>query len=366
MSTARPVVVIAFGASSRATAAAGPVVSIKALTESLADSYDFRILAKSGIGLGDRVESPRGWRQLIRYFRETPHDIVMLSSFFDREYTLPVLMLRRFGLVPRRPTIVSPRGEFWPGALMMKGRSKRAYFQVARRLGLLDDVWIHATGRDEAEYVEQSFPYSRGVLVAPNVRVLKPEPSNAYAASGTLRLVFLSRIDRKKNLAFALERLAGVPFPVEFDIIGPVTHQDYWEECQRLAASLPSNIVVRHLGEIPSDAVLETLARYDLFYLPTLGENFGHAIFDALEAGLPVLLSDRTPWRNLQEREAGWDLPLDEPDAFGAALAQMAAASPKERMQMRRGARKLAATAAATADAARSTREMFRTVLAPT
>ena len=35
------------------------------------------------------------------------------------------------------------------------------------------------------------------------------------------------------------------------------------------------------------------------FLLPTGGENFGHAIFEALSCGVPALISDRTPWRDL-------------------------------------------------------------------
>jgi glycosyltransferase involved in cell wall biosynthesis len=35
--------------------------------------------------------------------------------------------------------------------------------------------------------------------------------------------------------------------------------------------------------------------RYDYFVLPTLGENFGHAIVESLSLGLPVIISNKTP-----------------------------------------------------------------------
>jgi glycosyltransferase involved in cell wall biosynthesis len=50
--------------------------------------------------------------------------------------------------------------------------------------------------------------------------------------------------------------------------------------------------------------------------LPTLGENFGHAIFESLAAGRPVLISDQTPWRNLKQDFAGWDIALANGDEF--------------------------------------------------
>jgi glycosyltransferase involved in cell wall biosynthesis len=62
--------------------------------------------------------------------------------------------------------------------------------------------------------------------------------------------------------------------------------------------------------------VVQELAAHDLFFLPTRGENFGHAIYEALASGIPVLISDRTPWRNLESLGVGWDLPLNAPDKF--------------------------------------------------
>src|SRR5205823_11143200 len=100
----------------------------------------------------------------------------------------------RLGRVPRRSTIRSPRGEFAAGALGLKASRKRAYLAVARRLGLLSDVWLHATGPREAEDIAREFPWSRGVLVAPNVRLLPallPRPDHAVTEAGVTRLAFL-------------------------------------------------------------------------------------------------------------------------------------------------------------------------------
>jgi glycosyltransferase involved in cell wall biosynthesis len=50
--------------------------------------------------------------------------------------------------------------------------------------------------------------------------------------------------------------------------------------------------------------------------LPTLGENFGHVFVEALAAGCPLIISDRTPWLNLKQKEIGWDIPLEEPGSW--------------------------------------------------
>ena len=66
------------------------------------------------------------------------------------------------------------------------------------------------------------------------------------------------------------------------------------------------------MGEVKHEKLHALLHEYDVMLLPTLGENFGHAIIEALDAGLPVVISDRTPWRNLEQAGVGADLPLED------------------------------------------------------
>src|SRR5205807_53821 len=103
---------------------------------------------------------------------------------------------------------------------------------------------------------------------------------------------------------------------------GPQEDAGYWTECESLIARLPGNIEVRYCGFVPSEGVGEVMRQHDLYLLPTLGENFGHGILEALANGCPVLISDRTPWRGLEAQGVGWDLPLDQPERFRQALRQ--------------------------------------------
>ncbi|MFN7014653.1 MAG: glycosyltransferase, partial [Bacteroidia bacterium] len=64
-------------------------------------------------------------------------------------------------------------------------------------------------------------------------------------------------------------------------------------------------------GNLKWNEIESCLLNYDFFVLPTLHENFGHAIFESLAAGIPVLISDNTPWRKLQTYKIGWDLNLE-------------------------------------------------------
>jgi glycosyltransferase involved in cell wall biosynthesis len=74
---------------------------------------------------------------------------------------------------------------------------------------------------------------------------------------------------------------------------------------------LPKNISVNYFGPITHELVHQTLSDYHLFFLPTLGENFGHAIFEALSVGVPVLISDQTPWTDIVNKSNYAAIPLN-------------------------------------------------------
>ncbi|MCE2463815.1 MAG: glycosyltransferase, partial [Dehalococcoidia bacterium] len=147
----------------------------------------------------------------------------------------------------------------------------------------------------------------------------KPQESSPKEP-GALNLVFLSRVSRMKNLAGALRMLYGLEGKISFDIYGPLEDTAYWAECRKIIRSLPENVAVTYRGAASHEEVGRVMAEHDLFLLPTLGENFGHVIFESLAAGCPVLVSDRTPWRGLEEKGVGWNVPLDEGARFRAIL----------------------------------------------
>jgi glycosyltransferase involved in cell wall biosynthesis len=130
-------------------------------------------------------------------------------------------------------------------------------------------------------------------------------------AQEPLRVCFLSRISPMKNLSGALEALSLVRNATIFNVFGPQEDKAYWAECAATISRLPAHISVCYHGSVPRNEVPLTLAPHDLFFLPTRGENYGHVIAEALGVGLPVLISDQTPWRGLQLAGVGWDQPLN-------------------------------------------------------
>jgi glycosyltransferase involved in cell wall biosynthesis len=287
------------------------------------------------------------WHRLLS---KSDYGVLYLNSFFDT-LTVRTLVLRRLRLLPDRPAVLAPRGEFSPGALALKHRKKRAFLAAASFLGLWRNlVWL-ATSDREAKEIRVSLADSKGALTIRVVPSLTDPnaarmtlPLRPSKSAGGLRIAFVSRVSRMKNLDYALQLLTKLSGDVQFDIYGPAEDPDYWAECQAIIHTLPSNVKVVYHGPVLAEDVPGIFAGAHLFLFPTRGENFGHVIVESLRSGCPVLISDRTPWRELAARYAGWDISLDQPEHFQRVLAALVAMDENEFARWSAGAGALATT----------------------
>ena len=325
--------------------AGGPIRTIANLVDELGDEFLFKIITSH---VDPRDPSPyRNVRRnefqkvgkaqvyyatpdqltlsgLKRLTNQTRHDVIYLNSFTDPNFTIKPLLLRRLKLIPDSPLVIAPRGEFSPGALAIRRFKKQMYIKSANALGLYKDVTWQASSAYESTDICKWFGMDSRIHVAPNLpeKIFAQGIGNAIKEKkkGRLRTFFLSRIARKKNLDGALRILKGVKGKVNFDIYGPLEDERYWEECKQIIARLPSNVSVQYQGTVPHEHVGSVMSKYDLFFFPTHGENYGHVILEALSAGCPVLISDQTPWRSLEKNKAGWDIPLSDVKKYRSVL----------------------------------------------
>jgi glycosyltransferase involved in cell wall biosynthesis len=262
--------------------------------------------------------SPRhsAWTTIRRQLREIDPDFIYLNSMFSTHYTIyPLLLYRLLGLQGR--IVLSPRGMLRDSALQFKPAKKRFFLSIFRGSGLPDRISFQATDRTEMEDIKRSFGASVHVAQIANFPPAFPnDAGHIEKRPGMLNILFIGRIHPIKNLDYLLEVLNEVSCQVRLTIVGSIEEPSYWEKCQEIIRLLPSNISVTHAGEVPHHELPPVIARHHIFALPTQGENFGHAIFEALSLGRPVLISDQTPWRHLTGAKAGWDLPLNEPGLF--------------------------------------------------
>ena len=325
----------------------GPVRTIANMVDQLGDEFAFRIVTRdrdrgdaepystievgkwNSVGKAEVLHLPpeqQKLRSVAGILRRVPHEVLYLNSFFDPVFTIYPLLARRVGLAPSNNTIVAPRGEFSRGALELKWIKKNAYIHGARLAELYRDVVWQASSEHEIEDIRRVMRgEGRRACVAPN---MPSSAKNGFIATHSveketgdeLEVLSLSRITPMKNLKYALGVLRQVNVPVRFDIYGPVADKDYFNRCQRVVEQLPSHVRVRYCGEVPHEEVVSRMVEADLFFLPTRGENYGHVVAEAISAGTPVLISDQTPWRNLEAKGVGWDLPLSDEGRFVQAI----------------------------------------------
>jgi glycosyltransferase involved in cell wall biosynthesis len=319
----------------------GPMRSVSALVEQLGNEIDFYIITRDRDHASSRPYPDirkTEWttfgkarvlylapdeitaRRLVTAVRDVEPRAVYLNSFFAT-MTIRLLLARRIGALDGVPILLAPRGELSSGALQLKAIKKHAFLKAARWMGLHDGVKFQASTEQERDEILSALPWAGEPYIARNpVANQKPIERSCPKQPGAARFVFLSRIDRKKNLHLAIGLLASLGGSVVFDIYGPIGSESYWAECQAQLQDTPPHVSVTYGGPLVPDRVAPTLARYHFFLLPTAGENFGHAIVEALRSGCPVIASDRTPWRGLPQRGAGWDLPLSDPSAWREVL----------------------------------------------
>lgn len=345
--------------------AGGPTRSIENLVAAFSGEFQFRIVTLDRdigdkvpfvgivanrwvrVGHADVMYLRPGLQGLIRLWAvlgsSDRNTVLYLNSFFERRFSMLACFLCWLKICRPRSTVIAPRGEFSSGALQLHRGRKLLYIRLSRWLGLYKDVIWQACSDFEAEEVRRQFPLAKRIDSAlfrlgpdpnriPRTSVVVTASNIARVSSGAggrpakrpgqLRAVFVSRFSRMKNLSGALKILAGVTGNVSFDIYGPAEDAKYWEECRRLIALLPENILVRCRGAIKHEEVKEVFAESDLFLFPTHGESYGHVICEALASGCPVLISDQTPWRGLEEEGVGWDIPLAETERFQSILQQ--------------------------------------------
>ena len=304
------------------------------------------------------------WWQWRHWLHEVDYDILYLNSFFSQT-TWGVMVLRRLELIPAKPIILAPRGEFSLGALGLKSAKKRLYIQLVKQLGLYAGLTWQASSDFERSDIERALNSAANtIVVAPNLPSPLIDNTSLHASSlgkirGHASVVFLSRIARKKNLDFALRVLANVRGEVDLNIVGPLEDHDYWRYCETLIRQLPSNIRARYSGEVRPEQVSSVFAQHHLFLFPTRGENFGHVILEALRSGCPVLISDQTPWRGLRKEEIGWDLSLSEPNEFCKALEEFVAMDEVEYSRWSQAARRYGEQFAADTALLEANRKLF-------
>lgn len=312
----------------------GPVTSIANLNTLINDTFDILICTRN-CDFGDKIpyehiESNKivvyknfkviyleaiNISSISKISNEFKPDLFYLSSFFSKTTQLVMLYNKFFY---KTNIIISPRGELQKNALEIKKNKKLIYLYFYKLFKFYKNINFHSTDIIETNDIKSLFKINNISQISNIAKIYNFDP--LLKKKDELKIIFVSRISRKKNLHFALNILNNIKYNIIFDIYGPKEDLSYWQECEKIISLLPNNIKVSYKGSLPQDEIVYKMREYHAFLLPTLSENFGHVIVESMQAGLIPIISDQTPWLDLENINVGWSLSLEDSDKFILAI----------------------------------------------
>ena len=112
----------------------------------------------------------------------------------------------------------------------------------------------------------------------------------AEVAQDAGRLVYFGQLSHRKGVDLLLKALAGIRHPFRLDVIGDGPERAALEALTR---QIGLEGKINFVGTLPSAELQRRLSSYALSIVPSRFDGWGMAVNESLQAGLPVLVSDR-------------------------------------------------------------------------
>jgi glycosyltransferase involved in cell wall biosynthesis len=320
--------------------AGGPIQSLQNFTGYFKDDYKISVLT-SAFDKGEKKPldgiTPNEWNKstgplkiyywapslfsvnkLIQLFKDTETGVLYLNGLYSFYFNIIPL------LFSKKKIVLAPRGMLHPGALTQKKWKKSIYFFLFKVMKWHTKVVFHATDMEEAGYIKKVFGKKVAVKIASNIPHFSGIKKNIVKEKGKAVLTSIALISPMKNIDLVLLALKSVKEEVEYHIYGPVKDRAYWKQCIKTISNLPANIIVHYHGEIKPALVSAAISNTHAFILPSKSENFGHAIFESFSCARPVITSNGTPWKNLRQHHAGWNVNTNTTAEIVSAVTELA------------------------------------------
>jgi glycosyltransferase involved in cell wall biosynthesis len=313
----------------------GPIVSVHALARAqVALGASVSVLTTnvngpgdSEVALGTPVQMdgvavwyfPSRWLRRLyfsysmwRWMRANVHrfDVVHLHAVF----LFPTNMAARVCEAARVPYVIAPRGMLVKELIDAKSSAlKRAWIALFERRTLAKAACFHATSQLELSDARalgvpmvNSQLISNGVDAPPEATITSALADHQLAGDFDCApgfLLFLGRLDRKKNVHLLIQAVAQIP-GIRLVLAGEGEERG---ALTALVAQLGVGTRVQFLGELSAQAKWPWLRRARALALVSTNENFGNVAAEALVAGTPVVLSDGVGLAaQVQAIGAGW------------------------------------------------------------
>ncbi len=227
-------------------------------------------------------------------------DVVHLNSLFYPVSTIIAVL----ALLKSKKIIWSTRGELDFKALEFNSWKKKPVLRFVK-IFLKKNIVFHATSEKERNEIISKFGKKSKIMVIPNMMELEP----ATPIYNKVYFLFIGRIHPIKGIDLLLEGLAlsGAFRSSKFILkIAGDYNNLYYSELLRLVTKLGLENKVEFVGHKKDFEKQELYAGAFFTFLPSHSENFGNVVIESLSQGTPVVASTATPWKILEDSEAGF------------------------------------------------------------
>ncbi len=249
-------------------------------------------------------------------------DVVHAHALFSFAPVTAAILARRAGI----PYVLRPLGVLNRyGMTAHHPRMKRVSLALLERRLIADASAIHFTSRaeqTEAEHLQIKF---NPVVIPLGIDFATHRRAECKELPEQARLLFLSRIDPKKNLEGLLRGLSHLSIyhpRLSLDVVGSGDSK-YIADLKALAAKLGLGDRVRWHGYLADQAKEDVLSGATALVLPSLSENFGLAVAEGLAAGLPCIVSRQVGVAEDIGRAGAGILVGIEPRSIAAGINQL-------------------------------------------
>lgn len=236
----------------------------------------------------------------------------------------------KFGI----PLVVSVRGVLYKDALKKSALKKAIVMKLFQKSMFQDATILHVTEPREAIAVREHGIKTPLALIPNGVDQSefdnlgsKDDSKDRLGLDKSKNyILFMGSIHPHKGVEIALN--AFIEFYEKYPdwnflIAGPYRDLAYTNRVKDIVRKHKLEDKVLFLGMVTDEKRIDVFNASSLLISPTVSENFGLSISEAMAAGLPVITTQGTPWQGILENNLGWWVELNQDNinsSLGAAL----------------------------------------------
>lgn len=263
--------------------------------------------------LGEYKYSPKLKEWLKKNIQK--YDIIHIHSVF----CYPTHLASRLAKKYKIPYIIRTIGQLYPWCLKNESKLKKLfYFKIMEKNNLEKADALHFTTEDEKKNLGLWVNYKSSFILPLGIekskKLNKREFKKSFPEISNKKIIlFLSRVDPKKGLEKLIPSISNL-LKKQKDLVLVIAgngRKDYINKLKDLIRRYDLQKKIIFVGSVKGKNKNLLLQNSNLFILPSKSENFGISVIEAMQAGLPVAISDKVGIKEeIKKSDAGLIFPL--------------------------------------------------------